>query len=394
MSKLKKPIIYNPISMFRYFLITSTSNYSILIGVLLVSICFTNPVFSQNASSKIKVVLDAGHGGKDPGTIGFRLQEKDVALATTLKIGALLEKHSDIDVIYTRTTDEFIGLKERADIANKGRADLFISVHCNGVSNSTARGFETFVFGIARTQDNLETAKRENSVIYLEDDYEVTYSNYNPNSPESILTYTLMQEEYLDQSILLANYVQENVITQLKQKNRGVKQDNFLVLRETYMPSILVELGFVTNKTDADYLKSEKGKNELAKQIVDAVIHYKENINLIDLDQEVANIRKEQEQNLEDNNQGDGILFKVQVAAGSSKLEPSPENFNGLDNLSREYDGDFYRYYYKSTLDYLEAESNLKFVKKKGFTSAFIIAYDTELGDKISLSKALKRKLN
>ena len=350
--------------------------------------------YAQDYSNKIKVVLDAGHGGKDPGTIGNRLQEKDVALSTTLKIGALLAKRDDVEVLYTRTTDEFIGLKRRADIANKSKADLFVSIHCNGVSSVKPRGFETFVFGIARTKDNLNTAMRENSAIYLEEDYEVTYSNYNSNSPESILTYMLMQEEYLDQSILLASYVQNNVIQKLKQKDRGVRQDNFLVLRETYMPSILVELGFITNKVDADYLKSESGKDQLAKQIVDAVIQYKENINIIDITEEVSKIKQEQKENVEDVQVEDGIVFKVQVAAGSSKLDPTPQNFKGLENLTREYDGRFYRYYYKSTLDYIEAEDNLEHVKKKGFTSAFIVAYDNALGEKISLSKALKSKMN
>ncbi|GGE27026.1 N-acetylmuramoyl-L-alanine amidase family protein [Psychroflexus planctonicus] len=393
MSKPKTPIIYKYEFPSLSLITNLKPNYFVFICLIILSFFKFNSLQAQNYSGKIKVVLDAGHGGKDPGTIGNWLQEKDIALATTLKIGALLEKSEDVEVVYTRTTDEFIGLKRRADIANKGRADLFVSIHCNGVSSSSPRGFETFVFGIARTKDNLNTARRENSAIYLEDDYEVTYNDYNPNSPESILTYTLVQEEYLDQSILLANYIQTNVISKLKQKDRGVKQDNFLVLRETYMPSILIELGFLTNKVDAAYLKEENGQNQMASQIVEAIIKFKKNINIIDVNEEVAAIRKEQEEAIEESID-DEIVFKVQVAAGSSKLEPIPENFNGLDNLSREYDGKYYRYYYKTTLDYLEAENNLKLVKGKGFKSAFIVAYDTELGKKISLSKALKAKLN
>lgn len=394
MSKLKTSIIYKS-KLASFSLITKQKpNYFAIIALILAFLLHIAPIQAQNYSNKIKVVLDAGHGGKDPGTTGNRLLEKQVALSTTLMIGKLLEKRPDVEVIYTRKTDVFIGLKERADIANKGKADLFISIHCNGVATANPRGFETFVFGIARTKDNLNTARRENSAIYFEDDYEITYSDYNPNSAESVLTYTLMQEEYLDQSILLASYVQTNVIDKLKQKDRGVKQDNFLVLRETYMPSILVELGFLTNKVDADFLKSEKGKMDMAQQIVNAVIQYKENINIVDLNEEVANIKKEQQKVIEKANKGDGIVFKVQVAAGSSKLEPSPQNFKGLENLTREYDGKFYRYYFNPTLDYLEAENNLKHVKEKGFSSAFIVAYDTQLGEKISLSKAIKEKLN
>jgi N-acetylmuramoyl-L-alanine amidase len=271
---------------------------------------------------------------------------------------------------------------------------LFVSIHCNGVGSPSPRGFETFVFGIARTKDNLETARRENQSIYYEDDYEITYSNYNPNSPESILTYTLIQEEYLDQSFLLSNYIQTNVIGNLKQKDRGVKQDNFLVLRETYMPSILIELGFLTNQIDSNYLKAEKGKNEMAQQIVNAIVEFKENINIVDLNQEVANIKKEQEDKIEDEGIDDGIIFKVQIAAGTNKLELKPYNFRGLDLLSREFDGKFYRYFYTSTHDYLKAEEHLKLAKEKGFTSAFIVAFDTQLDKKISVRKAVKAKLN
>lgn len=353
----------------------------------------TNNLQAQNHSNKLKVVLDAGHGGKDPGTSGNGLKEKDIALDVTLLIGALLEKRSDVQVVFTRKTDEFIGLKERADIGNKGKADLFVSVHCNGVASSSPRGFETFVFGIARTKDNLKTAQRENEAIYFEDDYEVTYSNYNPDSPESILTYTLVQEEYLDQSILLAGYIQENVIKNLKQKNRGVKQDNFLVLRETYMPSVLIELGFLTNKVDATYLNKESSKYAMAKQIVDAIIQYKNNINIIDLKEEVASIKKEQIQKAE-RDQQEGIVFRVQIAAGANQIDTKPENFKGLNAVFSEYDGNLYRYYFTSSLDYYVAQDNLAKAIQAGYANAYIVAFDTSLGKKISLSKAINSKQN
>jgi len=394
MSKLKTPIIYNSKFSMSSFITKQKLNYFLFFLILTSFLLNFNPLQAQNYTNKIKVVLDAGHGGKDSGTMGNKLKEKDIVLDVTLKVGALLENRKDVNVVYTRKTDEFIGLKERADIANKGKADLFVSIHCNGVGSPSPRGFETFVFGIARTKDNLETARRENQSIYYEDDYEITYSNYNPNSPESILTYTLIQEEYLDQSFLLSNYIQTNVIGNLKQKDRGVKQDNFLVLRETYMPSILIELGFLTNQIDSNYLKAEKGKNEMAQQIVNAIVEFKENINIVDLNQEVANIKKEQEDKIEDEGIDDGIIFKVQIAAGTNKLELKPYNFRGLDLLSREFDGKFYRYFYTSTHDYLKAEEHLELAKEKGFTSAFIVAFDTQLDKKISVRKAVKAKLN
>lgn len=369
--------------------------YFFLIQVFyLSSVSIHSSLQAQNYSNKIKVVLDAGHGGKDPGAVGNRLQEKQVALATTLKVGSLLEAMEDVEVIYTRKTDEFIGLKQRADIANKNKADLFISIHCNGVASPSPRGFETFVFGIARNKDNLETARRENSVIYFEEDYEIIYSNYNPDSPESILTYTLMQEEYLDQSILLASYVQKNVVNKLKQKDRGVKQDNFLVLRETYMPSILIELGFITNPTDASFLKTEVAKNQLAKEIVEAIKQYKKNINIIDLNEEVASIKKEQEEVMEQLESESTVVYRVQIAAGATKLDLVPSNFKGLEGITMDYQSGLYKYYYKSTFDYQDAQENLKIAKGKGYESAFIIAYDTKIGKKISVSNALKTKPN
>lgn len=393
MSKPKYPIIYNSRAIVSFIKTKVHSNYCIY-GVLIVLFLFTtNNLQAQNHSNKLKVVLDAGHGGKDPGTSGNGLKEKDIALDVTLLIGALLEKRSDVQVVFTRKTDEFIGLKERADIGNKGKADLFVSLHCNGVASSSPRGFETFVFGIARTKDNLKTAQRENEAIYFEDDYEVTYSNYNPDSPESILTYTLVQEEYLDQSILLAGYIQNNVIKNLKQKNRGVKQDNFLVLRETYMPSVLIELGFLTNKVDATYLNKESSKYAMAKQIVDAIIQYKNNINIIDLKEEVASIKKEQIQKAE-RDQQEGIVFRVQIAAGANQIDTKPENFKGLNAVFSEYDGNLYRYYYTSSLDYYVAQDNLAKAIQAGYTNAYIVAYDTSLGKKISLSKAINSKQN
>ena len=229
------------------------------------------------------VVLDAGHGGDDPGNRGNGYYEKDIALNIVLGIGAELEKMPGVKVIYTRKTDVFVTLAGRAQIANDAHADLFISVHCNA-HGSQASGTETFVLGLHRNEDNLKVAMRENSVIYLEEDYEVTYDGFDPKSPESYIGLTLMQEEYLDQSILLADFIQKNFTNDLKRPNRGVKQAGFLVLRQTYMPSVLVETGFLTNNAEGKYLNSKKGQDDMSGAIVKAVEHYKNMLYLEVLD--------------------------------------------------------------------------------------------------------------
>jgi len=236
---------------------------------ILVSFIFLlTPIAKFHAqNSDFVIVLDAGHGGKDPGKhTKHGYQEKDIALDVVLKVGKELEKQKGIKVIYTRKKDVFVTLRGRAAIANKADADLFISVHCNA-HNTEAYGAETYVLGLHANTANFNVAKQENEVIFLEDDYETHYEGFDPNSPESLIGLTLMQEDYLDQSIQLARNVQDNFIYNLKRKDRGVKQAGFWVLHNTYMPSILIETGFITNKKEDDYLNSSKGKTDMAKAI-------------------------------------------------------------------------------------------------------------------------------
>src|SRR5690554_1085534 len=200
------------------------------------------------AQKPFTVVLDAGHGGKDPGNTGNGFKEKEIALNIVLAVGKALEKNKNIKVVYTRKTDVFIGLNERGVIANKANADLFVSVHCNGATNVSAYGTETFVLGLHKSNENFEIAKKENQVIFLEDNHEEIYSGFDPNSPESLIGLIIQQEDYLIQSIELASYIQENFTQQLKRKDRSVKQAGFLVLLSTTMPSVLIETGFLTNK--------------------------------------------------------------------------------------------------------------------------------------------------
>tara|TARA_B110000967_G_scaffold197896_1_gene230194 strand:- start:671 stop:1798 length:1128 start_codon:yes stop_codon:yes gene_type:complete len=352
---------------------------------------------SQTNSEPFVVVLDAGHGGKDSGkSTKSGYKEKDIALKIVLKIGENLKKHKNIKVIYTRKTDVFIELRKRASIANKADADLFVSVHCNA-HNSQAYGTETFVLGLHRNESNFRIAQEENEVIFFEDNYETNYEGFDPNSPESMIGLTLMQEDYLDQSILLARYIQDNFTYKLKRKNRGVKQAGFWVLHNTYMPSILIETGFITNKKEGYYLNSVAGKNKISKSISDAILDYKSKLNTeISLENSSTPITQSSSNELErlDNNSSDSIpidpsiVFKVQIAASSKKLETKPYNFKGLAEISRKKSNKIYRYFYGSTSSYDEIIKLKKIAIAKGYVTAYVVAYKN--GQKISIQAALK----
>ena len=246
----------------------------------LLSILFLFSFGGNNSGLKAQdpfvVVLDAGHGGHDPGNLGNGYLEKNIALNIVLRVGAILEQNPDIKVVYTRNDDTFVDLFVRGEIANKANADLFVSVHCDSHS-SDAHGAGTFVLGLHANEQNFEIAKKENSVIYLEDNYASRYADYDINSPESVIGLTIMQEEFLDQSVALAKAIQDNFANKLKRKNRKVKQAGFIVLHQTFMPSVLVETGFLTNQTEGAYLNSRKGQTEIGTAIAEAILSYKMN---------------------------------------------------------------------------------------------------------------------
>ena len=363
---------------------------------LRVFVFFSIILFNNNniiaQKTEFIVVLDAGHGGKDPGKVGYKaMKEKDIALKIVLQVGKMLEKRENIKVIYTRKTDVFIGLKDRGKIANKADADLFVSIHCNAHS-SNAYGAETWVLGTHANKQNFEVAKAENSVIELEDNYKVTYKGFDPNSPESVIGLTLMQEEYLDQSIQLASIIQNEFTTKLRRKDRGVKQAGFVVLHQTYMPSILIETGFITNSKEGLYLNSKLGQQKFSESIYNGIKKY---INQLTLNTvqgnaitEVSKTTKAAINEQEITNYKD-VVFKVQIASGSRKLETKSYNFKGLKNVDRIKVGNSYKYYLGNTSNYSEIEEFRKIAKSKGYKTAFIVAFKN--GKKISVEEVLKK---
>lgn len=240
------------------------------------SILMEKNVFSQEKTSITKVVIDAGHGGKDPGTIGKKSQEKNVALQIALKLSEEIRSQcKGVTVICTRTTDEFIELHERAEIANRGKADLFISIHCNANPKHTFQGAETYVMGLHRTEANLEIAKKENAAILMEPDYSTNYNGFDPNSDESYITFTLFQNAYLEQSSRFASYVQDEMKDRVGMNDRGVRQAGFLVLYKTTMPSVLIETGFLSNPEEEKFLISQKGQQYISSAICRAFRKFK-----------------------------------------------------------------------------------------------------------------------
>jgi N-acetylmuramoyl-L-alanine amidase len=347
--------------------------------IILIFLCAF--IFLMNSSKifaqkKYVIVIDAGHGGKDPGNLGNGYKEKDIALKVALVVGEKLAKNKDIKVLYTRSKDVFIDLWKRGDVANQAKADLFISIHCDS-HTSNAYGAGTFVLGLRGNKKNLEIAKRENAVILLEDNYRDKYKGFDPNSAESVIGLSLLQEENLDKSLAIASLIRNNFAFKLKRNDRNVKQDNFQVLRETIMPSVLVELGFLTNKKEGRYLNSKKGQDQMGNAIIDAVLNYLGNLKL----NTVTNIGLE-------NNEAKRIEYKIQIASGKNKIATKSYNFKGLKQVERIPVGNFYKYYYGNTSDYNEVTKSLKIAKSKGYSSAFIVAYKN--GEKISVQKAVK----
>lgn len=361
---------------------------------------FVSISYAQN--TKFKVVLDAGHGGKDYGATYHGNVEKNIALKTVLKVGEILEKDPNITVVYTRNKDVFVELDDRASIANKSKANIFVSMHCNANANISAAGNETYVMGITRNASNLEVAKKENSVVTLEDDYEIKYDGFDPNSPESVIGISILQEEYRELSVELAAKVQQAFTKKTSFRNRGVKEAGFLVLRKITMPRVLIEMGFVSNKEEGAFLNSDSGQVKLAEAIANSILDYKKEyfiLSLIAIDKNKGEekdeekpkeiIIKKEETKVVSTKSSNDIVFKVQISASSRNLETTPSNFKGLNNVTKEKGSVIYKYFYEEANSYTEAKKNLEVAKEKGFDSAFIVAFKN--GEKINISEAVKK---
>lgn len=357
-------------------------------SLVAVCICTLVLVLSQTqiyAQDKFVVVLDAGHGGKDPGRPAKNFSEKDIALNIVLKLGNKLENIDDVKVVYTRDKDVFVDLKERGRIANDADADLFVSIHCNAFHND-ASGTETYVLGLHANKQNFEVAKHENSVIFLEDNYQEKYEGFDPNSPEAVIGMTLMQEEFLDQSLFLASNIQTNFRDQLKRKDRGVKQAGFVVLHQTYMPSVLIETGFITNSKEGAFLNSKSGQDKVSGAIFNAIKSYKRNLdeNLVIEDTPIA-------ASVSPSNVYPGIDFKVQISSGKKKVETKSYNFKGLKGVERGRIAGVYKYYYGKSSDYDKILMIQKEARKAGFSSAFVVAFKGE--ERIQVSEVINKSL-
>ncbi len=348
---------------------------------------FIHKLYAQN-DKPFTVVIDAGHGGKDPGNRGNNYYEKKIVLNIALKTGTLLKKEKGVKVVYTRTSDRYITLNGRANIANKAKADLFISIHCDA-HNSNAYGAGTFVLGLHRNQDNFRIAQKENAVIFLEDNYEQEYDGFDPNNPESVISLVLMQEDYLNQSIEAANYIQQSFVNNLKRKNRTVKQAGFLVLRNTYMPSVLVETGFLTNAKEGAYLNSKRGQSEISRAIANAVMKYKSSLDgTLFTGLVMDNEPKQSTATLQKSTPA--LSYRIQIAASTKKMETKSFNFKGLIPITRIKKGSLFRYYYGNFATYKAANAAVANVLTKGYKGAYVKAFKDN--NEVSITPEMKSK--
>ena len=373
------------------------------------------------------IVIDAGHGGKDPGNLGtgrYKSTEKNISLDVALKVGAYIKKaFPKIKVIYTRDDDTFIGLKERTDLANEAEADLFISIHCNSAGNKAAVGTETFVMGLHKQESNLKKlVDKENNVRFLEDDHETKYGNIDPSSPEKRAIFEYIQKTYLEQSIGFATAIQDQYRERVNRVDRKVKQAGLYVISYTAMPSVLTELGFLTNPKEEDFLNTEQGKVYMASAIFRAFKSYKKtidganaNVTPDETPEEKKEEKKEEkpeekpeekkpeekpEEKKDDKPttevkekpaevEGAEVpVYKVQISASDKKIELKSSNFKGLKDVSYYKAGKMYKYTVGQETDFKEIVKLQRKVREAGYPQAFVIAIYK--GKRITTSEARK----
>ena len=338
------------------------------------------------------IVIDPGHGGRDSGARGTFSQEKEINLAIALKTGRYLEENlKNVKVIYTRKDDSTVDLIERPKIANKNKADLFISIHANWAKSKSVAGAETFVMGHTKDQANLEVAMKENEVILLEEDYTTKYAGFDPKSPESYIMFTLTQNVFLEQSTELAAKIQNQFNVRVNRKDRGVKQAGFWVLYNTTMPSVLIETGFITNTEEEKYLNSQQGQDYLASAIFRACRDY---LNEIDIMSNISTVRNPELP--ERGSDGrlvvtDQLVFRVQVATTGSRTEIKPENFKGLTDIVEINTQNRFKYTTGIFAEYQEAVQHRKKIETI-YPDAFVIAVKDNKILPLQQALELKRK--
>ncbi|SEW40339.1 N-acetylmuramoyl-L-alanine amidase [Chryseobacterium wanjuense] len=346
-------------------------NFRIILSFLF--ILLSNFIFSQK---KFIIVLDAGHGGSDHGAnrtyadIG-RIAEKDVTLAITLKVGAMLEKNKDFKVIYTRKIDEYPSLSDRTNLANRSKADLFVSIHCNSAVRNSAYGTETYVQGPDQNDTNLEVAKRENDVIFLDEKDKQTFGSYDPSSPESLIALKLQQSKYLESSLLLGGLVEDNFVNKDKRFSRGVFQKNLHVLRMNAMPSVLIETGFINHPEESHYLASDKGQTEIAESIFNAIIDYKKAVDRKS-GGPVITKKPEPDRLAEIALKND---FRILLLSSPTKYNEGDPALKGLNYILPIKENGQYKYYYGVTNLASVRDINIKTAKDAGFRNAYAVGF-------------------
>ena len=384
--------------------------------LFLCSLWLALPLSHLSAQGKdFTLVIDPGHGGKDPGAIGKKGKEKNINLNVALKLGNLIKENcKDVNIVYTRQKDTFVALDRRAQIANNAKADLFISIHTNSVAKGkTVRGTETYTLGLHRTEDNLEVAKKENSVILIESDYEQRYAGFNPNSAESYIIFEFLQDKNMEKSVRLATDIQKQFRNTAKRIDKGVHQAGFLVLRETTMPGVLVELGYISNPDEERYLLTEAGTSALAKSIYQAFLSYKKKFDMGDTTrpalaktpekvQDPAPAQKPKTQSKPQtpnkpkneptkSTQSDKPIFKIQFLTSDKKLPAGSKLFKGLTPVGHYQEKGIYKYTYGDSHDYNKVLRTKRQISTK-FKDAFIIAFKN--GKKMNVNEAIKEFKN
>lgn len=349
----------------------------------------------------LRVVIDAGHGGKDPGNLGtgrYKVTEKTIALKVSLLVGDYIQRaFPEVEVLYTRDDDTFVPLHERTKFANSKDADLFISIHCDAFTRESAIGCGSYVMGPAKTEANLRMARKENAAILLEDNRSEHYGEFDPNSPEGLIELSLRQNAHIHQSLRFAQHVQDQMRERVGRTDRGVKQAPFWVISFTTMPSVLVELGFLTNKEEEDFLNSKQGQDYMASAIYRAFKQYKSDIETVE--NALKTHTEEQEpapassidsaESKTSEVESDKPTFKVQLLSSSKPVEIKPENFMGLENVQLYRDNGSYKYLYGNASGYEEAKNLQKDVRKIGYKGAFIVAFDSA-GQRMALEQAIE----